>query len=85
MKNHLLLLLMAAMACGTLNAQCGSANYVDPQFTINVQNPECPVVGEITVASSSGGTAPYTYTLLPTNISNATGTFSNLAPGTYFV
>ncbi|RYZ26580.1 MAG: hypothetical protein EOP49_43260 [Sphingobacteriales bacterium] len=84
MKN-LLLLLMAALACGHLNAQCGSANYTDPQFTINVQNPECKVIPEITVTSASGGITPYTYTLLPINTSNATGTFSNLVPGTYFV
>lgn len=84
MKNFLLLLLLA-FVCSFADAQCGSPSYTDPEFTIEVQNPECPKVGEIKVTTVTGGVTPYTYTLMPTNISNATGTFTNLAPGTYMV
>ena len=84
MKN-LILLFVVVCLCLVGKAQCGSANYVDPQFTINVQNPACPITGEITVTSASGGTTPYSYTLLPNHITNSTGTFSNLSPGTYYV
>lgn len=84
MKNLLLFVLAAVVSCH-VNAQCGSPAYTEPQFTLSVQNPECPVTSEIAVTSASGGIAPYTYTLLPTNITNSTGTFSNLPAGTYFV
>ncbi|RZL13248.1 MAG: T9SS type A sorting domain-containing protein [Pedobacter sp.] len=40
---------------------------------------------EIKVTSASGGVGPYTYTLLPSNITNSSGTFTNVAPGTYQV
>ncbi len=40
--------------------------------------------GAITI-SASGGTAPYTYTLLPGSVSNGTGIFDSLTPGTYTV
>ncbi|KPK87526.1 MAG: hypothetical protein AMS27_02185, partial [Bacteroides sp. SM23_62_1] len=42
------------------------------------------VDGIISLAGS-GGTAPYTYTLMPGVISNGTGLFNNLAPGVYTV
>ena len=40
--------------------------------------------GEISV-SASGGTAPYTFTLTPGNVTNSTGTFTGLTAGTYTV
>lgn len=35
--------------------------------------------------TASGGVAPYTFTLLPLNVSNSTGSFTGLAPGVYSV
>ncbi|MDB5207491.1 MAG: type sorting protein [Flavisolibacter sp.] len=84
MKN-LLLLMLLAVCCGHVNAQCGSTGYTEPQFAIAVQNPACPLVGEITVTSASGGVVPYSYTLMPGNITNATGIFPNVAAGAYQV
>src|SRR5215204_591999 len=83
MKN-LLLLAMLAFAGINSSAQCGSPGY-DPQFTISVQNPACPTESEIKVTTTSGGVGPYSYTLMPGNISNSTGTFTNIAAGTYTV
>ncbi|RZK12565.1 MAG: T9SS type A sorting domain-containing protein [Flavobacterium sp.] len=84
MKN-LILLMLLAFACNCVYGQCGSASYIDPDFSITVQNPACPLVGEINVINVSGGVGPYTYTLMPNNVTNSTGTFSNLNPGTYLV
>jgi hypothetical protein len=84
MKN-LLLLLVFLVSGSYAMGQCGSPSYIEPDFTISVQNPACPRVGELRVVTASGGVAPYTYTLLPLNITNATGVFSNLAPGTYII
>lgn len=84
MKNLLLLLVFLVSGSYAIG-QCGSPSYIEPDFTISVQNPACPRVGELRVVTASGGVAPYTYTLLPLNITNATGVFSNLAPGTYIV
>lgn len=84
MKN-LLLLLLAAGVCFTASAQCGGENYTEPQFTLSVQNIQCPLPGEIRVEELSGGTAPYTFTLLPNGTTSSTGTFTNLEPGTYLV
>jgi len=77
--------MLLAFACSYVYGQCGSASYTEPDFTISVQNPACPVVGEIKVTSASGGIGPYTYTLLPGNITNSSGTFTNVAAGTYQV
>ena len=77
--------MLLALACGYASAQCGSPSYTEPDFTIAVQNPECPKVGEIKVISATGGVGPYTYTLIPGNISSSTGVFTNLAPGNYMV
>jgi hypothetical protein len=84
MKN-LLLFMLLAIACSYSSAQCGSPGYTDPEFTISVQNPACPTESEIKVVTASGGIGPYTYTLVPGNVSNSTGTFTNVAPGTYLV
>jgi hypothetical protein len=84
MKNHLLIVLLALIS-SYVQAQCGSATYTEPQFTIAVQNPACPLAGEIKVTSESGGIGPYSYTLLPNNITNSSGTFSNLVAGSYIV
>jgi hypothetical protein len=84
MKN-LLLLVLLALAYSYANAQCGSPDYTEPEFTIAVQNPACPLVSEIKVITASGGVGPYTYTLMPANITNTTGTFTNIAPGNYIV
>jgi gliding motility-associated-like protein len=37
------------------------------------------------VATASGGTLPYTYILEPVSVSNSTGIFNNLGPGSYMV
>jgi|GEM_PF-3954143 len=81
----LYLLVLLAFAYVYSNAQCNSGTYTEPQFSISVQNPNCPVAGEIRVTSVTGGVGPYTYTLTPGNIVNSTGVFSNVSPGTYFV
>lgn len=84
MKNQILVLLLA-FASTYAQAQCGSPGYTDPQFAVEVQNPACPLTGEIKVVTPSGGVTPYTYTLMPGSIVNSTGTFTNVAPGTYLV
>ncbi|MGL2967467.1 hypothetical protein ACSVH6_12745, partial [Flavobacterium sp. XGLA_31] len=62
----------------------------DLTVTYTVTNANCAVGnnGSVTV-TAFGGTLPYTtYTLTgpgPTNVSNATGVFTNLQPGTYTV
>ncbi len=84
MKN-LLLAIFCTFPCAFAYAQCGSPSYLDPQFTISVQNPACPLVGEIRVVGASDGIAPYTFTLMPNNISNSSGVFTNLPAGSYII
>lgn len=84
MKNQLVLVLLA-LTWSQVKSQCNSTQYTPPDFTLSVQEPGCPQPGEIRVATASGGVRPYVYTLLPNNVTNTTGTFSNLLPGNYNV
>lgn len=84
MKNQLFVLFLA-FAWSHVKSQCNSPLYTSPDFSLSVQDPACPQVGEIQVYNPSGGVPPYTYTLLPSNISNGTGYFTNLDPGIYTV
>ncbi|MBU3676074.1 MAG: hypothetical protein FGM54_02695, partial [Chitinophagaceae bacterium] len=49
-------------------------------------NPPCvgPNTGSLS-AHVTGGASPYNYTIQPGNLSNTTGNFSSLAPGTYTI
>ena len=52
----------------------------------NKTNITCNGAADGTISvSASGGNAPYQFTLTPGNISNATGNFTNVGPGTYTV
>ena len=54
--------------------------------TFSSTNITCAGSDDGTVSiSAAGGTAPYNYTLQPDGISNATGMFTDLTPGTYTV
>ncbi len=45
----------------------------------------CPTVNDGTITVTPGGTGPYTFTLNPGNIVQASNVFTNLAPGTYTI
>lgn len=45
----------------------------------------CPTVHDGTITVTPGGTGPYTFTLNPGAISQASNIFTNLAPGTYTI
>lgn len=67
-------------------------NYQDPRFTLNVTDITClnGSDGSITVSNLQYGKAPFTYTIVAPSVAgvgttNTTGTFSNLAPGTYYI
>ncbi len=85
MKNFLLFTAVMLLFCRVATAQCDPATYTEPQFSIAVQHPVCPVPSEIRVVSASGGVGPYSFTLLPGNLISATGIFQNVVPGNYQV
>jgi large repetitive protein len=59
--------------------------YPVPTLSCVPTNPDCwDGTGSIT-AMASGGTAPYTYTLLPGSVTNSTGIFTGLSTGNYTV
>ncbi|MBS1927980.1 MAG: gliding motility-associated C-terminal domain-containing protein [Bacteroidetes bacterium] len=45
----------------------------------------CPTVNDGTITITPGGTGPYTFTLNPGAVSQASNIFTNLAPGTYTI
>lgn len=45
----------------------------------------CPTVNDGTITITAGGTGPYSFTLNPGGITQASNIFTNLAPGTYTI
>ena len=63
-------------------------NLTTPNIPVLVNNTlplTCGTSLAIINVTASNGIAPYTYTLLPNNVSNSTGQFPNVSPGTYTV
>ena len=82
----------------TIHVEDANGCYHDTTLTIYQPNPLLLVSAEVTdsvfcagdtngriVATASGGTQPYTFILEPVGISNNTGIFNNLGPGSYIV
>lgn len=67
-------------------------SYQDPRFTLSVTDITClnGTDGSITVSNIQYGKAPFTYTIVAPSVagvgtSNSSGSFTNLAPGIYYI
>jgi len=56
-----------------------------PNGSATSTNTNCPGVNDGTITVTPSGAGPYTFTLNPGNITQASPTFTNLAPGSYTV
>ncbi|NEM99509.1 T9SS type A sorting domain-containing protein [Pontibacter burrus] len=73
-----------------ISPKCGKLAEIEitPPLSVGIASSTAPCVGEANgsiTASAQGGEGPYSYTLLPGNITNSTGVFTGLAAGTYTI
>ncbi|HPI54186.1 MAG TPA: gliding motility-associated C-terminal domain-containing protein, partial [Chitinophagaceae bacterium] len=74
-----------ANGCSVSSTTNLSAPNAPTMLGVGVKDITCYGAGDGTVVSSgvTGGTPPFTYTLLPLGTSNGSGAFTGLGPGTY--
>lgn len=83
---YLLLLTVGVLLRTMVFAQGCTTNYIDPNFQLQVTNPNCsPGTGSILAVNQTGGLGPFSYTLVETGTVNSSGAFTGLSAGLYTV